>query len=349
MVMLISNSTETEIQNISGTRVKIDALLSTWQLVLSVLVMVFHFTSILLHSLSLYSVLILRTARLRTVNITSFTNQWLLVSLSISEMVNSVTTVIFHASFISRNENGVVARFAAVGSFVGAGMALSTVWSITINRLLSTSQPFWYRRSVTRRRFVGLFVCLCVVVAGLHVAGAQVYVVGLYRDGGDNKLVIGGSIGIILYFTYFIFCVYTYIKIIISIISSRQSLEGNNSSSNILYFIYNFINKEGYSIPLLISLTYLVFVVVPFIAGGICSFNNCADVAVEVSGVTYSLNNVSDALIYCLNNPHTCRWLRYKFAIRIQQVTPTNVNEGTLQVHRRGTGILQPIGTITNM
>ena len=335
MIPLLCNRNETVFQNCNNNdESSKGAHISTWQLISSILFMIFHFTSIFLHSLGLYLLLTIKRTILNTpstsgglrTNMVPFTNRWLLVSLSVSEIINSFTSIAVEASFLF-DRKSVAVKTATLCLYASAGMALSTVWSITINRLLSLSYPLWYRRYVTKKRFICLFGCLWVIVVGVHVAGAELRIVGLYRDGGNTDFVIGASIGVIMYFSYFAFCVFTYIKIVISIISSSQALDDSGSDNTTLYYIYDFIKREGHTGPLLITLTYMLLVVVPYIAGGICSFYNCSHVAVQVFFVTYSLNNISDALIYCLSNPDIREWLRNKFPSSIHQVTPTNNDE----------------------
>ena len=156
--------------------------------------MVFNSKSILLHSLGLYLLLTLKRKLLisRTTgsntNMVPFTNLWLLVSLSVAEIIYSFMNILVEIFFFFEVDDNVVVRIATLCLFASAGMALATVWSITINRLLSTSHPLWYRRSVTKNKFICLFMCMWIVIVALHITGAEMRLGGLYRDGVNRKL-----------------------------------------------------------------------------------------------------------------------------------------------------------------
>ena len=71
----------------------------------------------------------------------------------------------------------------------------------------------------------------------------------------------------LIYPTYFIFCVCSYIIIFKKILESRRDtqtdMENESSTSSSFMFFWGELKKRGFVIPLFITFTYLLFVVIP--------------------------------------------------------------------------------------
>ena len=265
---------------------------------ISILLICINLMAAILHSGGLYLLLKVKETSSTTNNngnMVSFTNTRLLIMLSITDLSASLFLVIerlstlmdiLHISFIS---------FFIV--HITAGLSLSTMYLITLNRLVSTVCSLWYRRSMTKTKFVVVTVLVCVVVAGSMFGNIVMIIFHLHSA---TIVFIGGIIFAFVYDLYFVFCVFTYIAILITISKSRRNLQVNNdndSTSTTFQFICATLKHKGYITPFLITLTYMVFVIVPFIAMMTCTYG-CLVPAFQVWYVTFPLNNMSDALIY---------------------------------------------------
>ena len=183
--------------------------------------------------------------------------------------------------------------------YITGGLSLSTIYLITFNRLGSIVYPLWYRRSMRKKKFVVVTVLVCVVVTGL-VFGS--YLIRIIFVHSPVIVSIGWVIIHLIYDLYLVLCVFTYVAILITISKSRRNLQVNNdndSTSTTFQYICATLKSKGYIAPFLITLTYMVFVIVPSMAMITCSFTGClVPVIVQVWCVTFGLNNMSDALIY---------------------------------------------------
>ena len=108
-----------------------------------------------------------------------------------------------------------------------------------------------------------------------------------------------------VYIMYFTFCVTTYILIFKKIFESRRNTQTNagNESSDESGFIFYWrqIKLEGYIIPLLITFTYLLLVVIPLLINVACFLAGVHSESIYlVWQICMILNSISDALIYVL-------------------------------------------------
>ena len=169
-------------------------------------------------------------------------------------------------------------------------------------------------------KFGIVVVLLCVVVVGLYVGGHVLFFRARY---------IGGGMISFTYIFYIIFCVGTYTKILFILINSRRNIQHNPAERNesALKFVWMTVRQQGYVVPVFITLTYLVLVVIPFIVHCTYCFlhNDCFGVPLMVVNVTVVVNNISDALIYIFGDKHIRSYLRDKYR-RNQQVDDNRNN-----------------------
>ena len=178
------------------------------------------------------------------------------------------------------------------------GLSLSAVYLITLNRLLGALYPFWYRSSVTQRKFVGVVITVSFVVTTIFTAANEMVTLeyGL-------KSMIGLVIQAVEYFIYFVLCICSYIIILKKIVESRRDTQANmddeQSNSGSYIFIWNELRKGGFVIPLFITLTYLLLVIIPLLTGGVLLFLDYEAFRNWYSywRVLYYLNNISEVLI----------------------------------------------------
>ena len=106
---------------------------------------------------------------------------------------------------------------------------------------------------------------------------------------------------------------------------------GNDSSSNNGFmFFWRELKRRGYTIPLLITFTYLLFVVIPVLVIGVCFLidGGCLYISGWVWEITYILNNISDVLIYVFCDRDIQNHLKNMFARfrgNVQNNNNTNV------------------------
>ena len=141
---------------------------------------------------------------------------------------------------------------------------------------------------------------------------------------------------IVCYSSYIIICVLTYTFIFITIIKSRRNSQehgGNDEPATTMFqFIRDYIKTNGYTTPFLITLTYLVFVVIPLITAYNGKINSrLLHIIVQIYTLTYPLNNISDAVIYVILDRDIQKFSRKKFCRGDTQENSQNNNDTTAQ------------------
>ena len=262
-----------------------------------------HLVSVILHTCGLY--LLMKIKKTRSSNMVVYTNKNLLVLLSCSELSTGLFSIIGHICLIMDSPNIAVSIPASI-MWISGGFSLSVIYMITLNRLLSAVFVLWYRRMMTKRIFVVMVGSVGVIMAGISMGcNAMVYGYGITTS-LTSACIISRLIITLLYSFYLIFCVLTYILIFITIINSRRSLQNNCNDANsttTFRFIRRFLKTHGYTAPFFISLTFLIFVVVPYIAETVSRINKYS-VLVFISNVwnlTCPLNNISVPVVSAIN------------------------------------------------
>ena len=212
------------------------------------------YTSILLNTIAIIShsvgLYLLSTAKRNEAqsnnnrnNMVSYTNFKLLIMLSVGELLSGLLHIIVVAS-LGRNHPLVT---IIVGNLQSASstMGLSTIFLITLNRVLSISYPLWYRSSVTKNKFIGVVVLTSLAFV-CPTAGFQCLSFW-YKEFGY----VFGTIGNILYCFYFFFCIFSYVFIAKMILKSRRNVQISNvdenfGTNNCVHFVYTAVRKQGY-------------------------------------------------------------------------------------------------------
>ena len=175
-----------------------------------------------------------------------------------------------------------------------------------------------------------MVVLVCVVVTVINIGShALVYVhysptmtiSKLTLTISKLALIILRLMGDFLYALYLIFCIFTYVVIFITILESRRNAQLNNDNdakSTTIQFICDYLKTHGYTAPFLITLTYAVFVTIPCIVETTCMLNNCSAfyLVSKIWRITYSLNDISDVLIYVYFDRDIRNHLKKKFTRR---------------------------------
>ena len=163
--------------------------------------------------------------------------------------------------------------------------------------------------------------------------------IGYGITNGNHLIHVSGEVMVVsVYIAYFIFCVTSYILIFMKIFESRQNTQtntGNESSiENGVVFFWRELKQGGYVIPLFITFTYLLIVVIPllvlegcFIAG--VNKRSCR----KMWHVCRILNNISDALVYVLCDKDIQTHLKSMigFVLRRNAHHENNVNDNNIQ------------------
>ena len=203
-------------------------------------------------------------------------------------------------------------------------LSQSAIYCITLNRLLSFIYPLRYRTMMTKNKFFIINGTVCVLVTSVNICGVVLV---------DQRIapLEGGVLKALGYLVYFVFAWFTYIRIFVSIIqldrresrTQHECCEGERKPSK-LHFIFAHLKREGYLIPLLITSSYLLFVVVPVIADGVCTLtkgfgSRCSFLSFHVWLIGYSVNTVSDAVIYVFCDQDIWSHLKSKFTFTHQE------------------------------
>ena len=254
--------------------------------------------AVLLHIIGLYLLHKVKRRKLSrsrtcTNNKVLLNNLYLLSVLSVSEVVQTTNAVILVVSAIKKKITTVYVT--GYINLTSAGFTLSSVFSITLNRLLSIVFPLRYNYNMavtTKKIFIG-FVCISIVFIVCIISGKL-----LSSSDTESSRTIGIVLFGSLFISFLVFCVISYCVIFYAIISSRSK-------------------EQNYVIPVLINITYTFFTVMPIIIQMTCGFSNstnCFIMAQDIWYITYYINTISDALIYvlCDNDIRTYLNRRYR-------------------------------------
>ena len=126
------------------------------------------------HSLGLY--LLLKIKKIQAGNMASYTNKKLLVLLSCSELSYGLFVSITYTTFLSgKKSNEVEVTIPGSIAMISWGISLSATFLTTLNRLLSTVYPLWYRATITKKKFVVVVVSVTVVISTTTTISSLVY------------------------------------------------------------------------------------------------------------------------------------------------------------------------------
>jgi len=243
--------------------------------------------------------------------IVCFTNTTLLMMLSACEMAASFTISIERIIYFikpSKKMSSISSIFHAFGLQISIGISVSTMFLITLNRLLSCVYPMWYRRRLTKKKFAGFATMVSVFTA----LGTSFKTLMMCRAHSKSSFMIPWVIMDFVYSFYFGFCVFTYVLILVTIAKSRRNVQSddNDSTSSIFQFIVTVLKERGYVAPFFITLTYLMFVIAPCIAISVRPVSASFIVFI----VTFVLNNISDAIIYIFFDRDIRQYLKKVFS-----------------------------------
>ena len=290
---------------------------------------VMHSIVVILHSCGLY--LLFKVKKTQNDNMVVYCNKKLLIFLSCSELFCGL---LFLTSYvILQMKEWLLHSTFTVIMLASAGLSLSATYLITLNRLVSTMCPLWYRCSMTETKFIVVAVSVCVVVTGIQVVCSLVvygYLTGQLIIVSRPTFLICKQIISAIYNLYLIFCVFTYVLIFITILRSRRNSHTNNNDGNsttTCQFILNFIKTQGYTVPLLITSTFFGLVTIPLSIQTQCKIDGWSphSLVCQIWRLTYPLNNISDALVYVLFDRDIRNHLKMKFTRRNRPQADTAV------------------------
>ena len=228
-------------------------------------------------------------------NMVFYTNTRLLIMLSASEMTVSLFLALQRISMLAKLS--IVPYIFSSIYQLSVGFSLSTMYLITLNRLLSTVNPLWYRRYVTKVKFTLVAILVFLIVGGLVFGVSFTNMVFQYSS--PTIWFIAWLTANLLNDFYFVFCVVTYVVIFITLSKSRRmSRSRNHSTNSSSQCILTTLKSRGYVTPFLITISHMLMVTGPLIATMVCWFTGCLVQASQVYYITFVLNNMSDALIY---------------------------------------------------
>ena len=250
-----------------------------------------------------------KLTRQTNTNVVSYANFRLLVLLSATELAIGITALISTVLLFIQSPFLYVSMMAS--TFL-QGINLSVVYLLTFNHLISTVFAVFYQTSMTKTKFNLLTVLVCVVITILHIGCALVLTLPQLIQ--KPVIVIASRfISQFLYYFYFLFCVGTYAAILVKISASRRSVENNSGDAGMLQSIWKTLNTQGYTKPFLITVTYLLFVAIPYLV----QMNlTCSTMATRVWVITMSVNNISDVLIYVFTDQKIRKYLKEIFERR---------------------------------
>ena len=269
--------------------------------VITLILTLFHATASIFHCMGLFLLMTVKRTRLSdTNNMVLYSNFVLLTLLSTWELLFSTSNASLRIirQFVNKEHTRPVRFYFDT---ITMGLSFSTIYLMTLNRLLGSLYPFWYIRWMTKRRFLCVVLSVTSLISTIMIAGN---IMGRYGD--PLSSFVGEDVMVpTVYLSYFVFCVTTYILIFKKILESRRNTRtntGNESSSETGFkFFLRELKQGGYVISLLITFTYLLFVVIPVMVGLVCTFaDGCSDTSRLVWQIFYILNNISDALVYVL-------------------------------------------------
>ena len=258
-----------------------------------------------------------KLTRQTNTNIVPYANFRLLVLLSATDLAVGIAGVIFallNRFSFSQSANSSFVLSSTMLVFL-AGISLSAVYMLTLNHLISTVFEVWYQTSMTKTKFKILTVMVCVVITTLHLVCVVLLVLAKSTQKSISAIppvivMVSRFIIQFLYYFYFLFCVGTYVAILVKISASRRSVGNMSGDAGMLQSIWKTLNTQGYTKPFLIAITYLLFVAIPYVVHMNLS---CSTTAIRVWGTTVGLNNISDVLIYVFSDHKIREYLKELF------------------------------------
>ncbi len=289
-VMEMENSTATNNSTKDEPLSPFDTTLITFGFSLSIVTFILHVGGVYL----IFAVK-RRPSTSTSNNVIVSINLTLLILLSFSETISGLFFIVSSVCWYMKQY---IIHHLVLGLMpFSSGLSLSTIYVITINRLVATTHPFWYRSYITKKKFYVGLLCWNVVMVGLF--GGSCIVFSL-PDAAPITRAMGFGILSLIYLFYFFFCFFSYISIFWTIFKSRRNTETEVELTTVTFF-WTTLKQGGYVVPLLITSTYLLFVAVPYLAMKICSYcysgGECFNTAFQMWRITYYLNNITDALI----------------------------------------------------
>ena len=254
-------------------------------------------------------------------NMAVYTNYRLLILLSMSELITSIFIIIGTGTWVLVKQV-IVISISYFFIVLNAGISLSAVYLLTLNHLLCASCAVWYRKSMTRKKFLVTSVLVCGLITGLNLGCSLV--LRIFDQRYPTVSTICGVIAQLLHYIYFVFCVGTYIATLVTLFKSRQSTQESNNTTGFMRFVWNAFKDQGYVKPFLITLTFMLFVVIPFVAKMVCVFNGCLLSADSVWMISSVLNHISDVLFYVFCDRDIRLYLKKKFTRRDNNVERNN-------------------------
>ena len=270
--------------------------------------LVFNILSIIIHSIGIHLLRIVKRKRRSTSRnestIVPVLNYSLLILLSLSEIAWCIcysVAAVWQIVYVSKQH--IVFHIVLYFLWASEAMVIASLFAITSNRLISVVFPLWYRSVMSKKRFNVVVGLLCLIVVGMRVGGLSLSSGLIILKPSHTLWSIGFSMQCFIRLFYLVFCVFTYFKIFRSIVQSRQTSHRADSSPAATISLWKTIREQRFLVPLFITFTYLVFVLLPFTVRLPCilgKWNNCAQLAFQIQMVTIIINNISDALIYIL-------------------------------------------------
>ena len=283
------------------------------------------------HSCGFY--LLLKIKKIQTGNMASYTNKKLLVLLSCSELLYGLFVAITNTSILSgKKSDDLEVIIPGSIAMISWGISISATFLITSNRLLSTVYPLWYRATITKKKFVVVVVSVTVVVTTISTICSLVYFQIIATS--SNSIVISRVFMVIFLNLFLIFCIFTYIVILISIVNSQRNSQfssgEDHNSTSLFQLTYNFIKTHGYATPFLLTFTFIIFICVPNIVDIVCIVIKCStrEYVSKIAISTFPLNNISDAVIYVLLDRDIRMYLKMK--VRRSITTYENENDNNV-------------------
>ena len=135
-----------------------------------------------------------------------------------------------------------------------------------------------------------------------------------------STFIVCRSVISLCYNLFTIFCMTTYVVILLTILKSRRSTRMDNNdeakSMTMFQYVINYIKTKGYTTPFFITLTYIMFVNIPGILRMICIVNDCAarDLVMRLWAISFPFYNLSDVLIYVYFDKDIWKYLKKKFS-----------------------------------
>ena len=186
-------------------------------------------------------------------------------------------------------------------------------------------------------KFVRAALGVTLAIATVFIAGRNM--IGYGTSNGNHLIHVSGEVMVVsVYIAYFIFCVTSYILIFMKIFESRQNTQtntGNESSiENGVVFFWRELKQGGYVIPLFITFTYLLIVIIPLLVAEGCYIAGVNKKSSQkVWHVGRFLNNISDALVYVLCDKDIQNHLKVMLGIMFRQNVhhENNVSDNSIQ------------------